>query len=433
MKPATFSPSLRWADLLAFLQPRWLGGHTLQLLAGGDVYFPALCSALAAAQHSIYLETYIFARDDTARQIKDALCAAARRGVRVRLVTDGFGTPHLPKDWGVEFEQAGVAWRVFRPESRPWRLSRQRLRRLHRKLVLIDDALAFIGGINIVDDWRHDDGQILAAPRADFAVQISGPIVQQIRVLAIRQWWQLDWFQMQTGLRPHWRRDFPAYWREWWGAHRADNRVPDTVFTYSAAIEQAEAALALRDNLRHRYTIENAYLEALAEAKQEVILANAYFFPGREFRHALCDAARRGVAVTLILQGQSEHPIQYYGSQVLYRELLAAGIQIYEYQPSYLHAKVAVIDPQLSTTWATVGSSNIDPYSLMLAREANVLVRNPAFSAVLVSALSELRAHSRAIALSDLAQLPWWRRLLSWLGYGLLRLGIWVIGRYRHY
>ena len=445
LRSAKFSPSVpRWRDLLAALQPRWQTGHALTLLEGGRAYFPALLAAIQAAHTSIYLETYIFAQDETAQAIHAALCEAARRGVRVRLVVDGFGTPAFPAEWQTAFAESGVEYHVFRPEHPTWRisnplrrqLSRQRLRRMHRKLALFDEQIAFVGGINLVDDWRADNGQPLAAPRLDFAVQVVGPLVGQLRMLAIRQWWQLDWFQRDMGERPHWR-DFPAYWQEWRAARQVttanhdDSETPPP-FT-NVTTQAALAALALRDNLRHRRTIEDAYLTAFAEAQQEVILANAYFFPGRNFRLALCALAGRGVRVRLLLQGQSEHPIQYYGSQVLYRDFLRAGVEIYEYQPSFLHAKVAVVDPGLSSTWATVGSSNIDPYSLLLAREANILVCDPVFSNSLLAGLDRAFAKSHPITLRDLQRFSWWRRLLSWLGYGLLRLGVVVIGQHHKY
>ncbi len=131
----------------------------------------------------------------------------------------------------------------------------------------------------------------------------------------------------------------------------------------------------MRDNVRHRHDIEEAYLRAFARAHREVVIANAYFLPGQRFLKALCDAARRGVRVTLLLQGRVEYVLVHYASRALYRELLDAGVQIHEYTRSFLHAKVAVVDD----SWATVGSSNIDPVSLLLARESNVVVRDRRF------------------------------------------------------
>ena len=136
------------------------------------------------------------------------------------------------------------------------------------------------------------------------------------------------------------------------------------------------AKFVIRDNLRHRRDIERAYLAAIRTAKHEILIANAYFFPGVRFRRALIAAAARGVTVTLLLQARVEYRLLHYASRALYGQLLAAASMIAEYHRSFLHAKVAVIDDR----WATVGSSNIDPYSLLMAREANVFVRDPHFA-----------------------------------------------------
>jgi cardiolipin synthase len=136
------------------------------------------------------------------------------------------------------------------------------------------------------------------------------------------------------------------------------------------------AALLLRDNLRHRAVIERAYLRTIGRARQEILIANAYFVPGGRMRRALVSAARRGVKVCLLLQGRYEYFMQYYASRPVFGALLRAGVEIHEYAPSFLHAKVAVIDSR----WATVGSSNLDPLGLLLAREANVVVEDQGFA-----------------------------------------------------
>ena len=138
-----------------------------------------------------------------------------------------------------------------------------------------------------------------------------------------------------------------------------------------------------RDNIRHRRDIENAYLDAIDSATDEIIIANAYFLPGRRIRQALAQAAARGVRVVLLLQGRVEYVLLHYASRALYGMLLGAGIEIYSYHKSFLHAKVAVIDGR----WATVGSSNIDPFSLMLAREANVVAIDAGFAGTLRDSL----------------------------------------------
>lgn len=185
------------------------------------------------------------------------------------------------------------------------------------------------------------------------------------------------------------------------------------------------AAFLVRDNFHHRRDIETAYLEAIKQAKSEIIMANAYFFPGVDFRHALINAAGRGVRVILLLQGKSDHPLQHYASQALYGNLLAAGIEIYEYHKSFLHAKVAAVDGY----WATVGSSNIDPFSLLLSREANVVVNDEAFAANLTqSLLKTMETDSSRILADNWKQQPATLRFISWLSYGLLRFMMGISG-----
>ena len=188
------------------------------------------------------------------------------------------------------------------------------------------------------------------------------------------------------------------------------------------------AAFLVRDNFRHRRDIEAAYMQAIEQAKSEIILAHAYFLPGLDFRHALIDAARRGVRVVLLLQGRVEYLLQYYASRALYGHFLDAGIEIYEYHKSFLHAKVAVIDGH----WATVGSSNIDPFSLLLSREANVVVDDKEFGATLMQSLKQTVETDALRIFSDR-----WKhqsiglRFLSWLCYGLLRLMVGISGYHR--
>jgi cardiolipin synthase len=183
--------------------------------------------------------------------------------------------------------------------------------------------------------------------------------------------------------------------------------------------------LVLRDNVRHRRDIERAYMKAIAEAKQEIIIANAYFVPGRAFQRALIQSAKRGVNVILLLQGKVEYWVQHYATHALYDRLLAANIEIHEYQPSYLHAKVAVID----SYWTTVGSSNIDPYSLLLAREANIIIRDAGFARELRASLQVAIATS-AIRIGDeyRRRRGLFDRVVSYIGYAIVRVLIGISG-----
>ncbi|MFT3734453.1 MAG: phospholipase D-like domain-containing protein [Rhodocyclaceae bacterium] len=291
---------------------------------------------------------------------------------------------------------AGLEILVFRRELRTFALQRRRLRRLHRKTAVIDGKLGFVGGINIIDDQntpRHDP------PRFDYAVSLRGPIVGDLASAQNSLWRILSWARIR-------RRPAP---------------VPSAPRPPAAG--HMAASLVLRDNLRRRRDIENAYLEAIEHAQREVLIASAYFLPGRRFRNALIDASRRGVTVTLLLQGRTEYWLMRQAEQALYPHLLGAGVRIVEYRKSFLHAKVAVIDDD----WATVGSSNIDPFSLLLAREANVIVRDAGFCRTLRADIENaMRDGGVALREDHWQHLSWPRRVLSWCAFGVVR---WLAGR----
>lgn len=370
--------------------------NELTLLHSGIEYFPRLIADLDRAQHTIYLESYIFAGDQTGHQVVHALLRAAQRDVTVRVLLDGFGSSHFPAHWQAEFQAAGVHFQWFRREVFRFKFRRHRLRRLHRKLVSIDGHTAFIGGINILNDQpnRH------IAPRLDYAVRIHGAMAGEIQTEMHHLWQSVSW--AKRGQRGQWLRL----------QHHEQ---------YASA---ADLSLLLRDNLYHRRDIERAYLHAMIHAQHEIVLACAYFLPGRVFRRVLKQASRRGVRVILLLQGKVEYHLQHYASHALYGELLSAGIEIYEYQPSYLHAKVAVIDQ----CWTTIGSSNIDPFSLLLAREANLVIQHPEFAQALRTSLLAATRHATRIHMQDWQQLHWFTRGVSWCSYSLLRMVMGVLG-----
>lgn len=406
--------SLPWYESL---KPALRGGHEVTLLESGAEFFPALEGAIAAASDCVYLETYIYNDDPSGRRMTDALAAAAQRGVAVHLIVDGFGTPDDANPWACALREAGVLFETFRPERRRFALDRRRLRRLHRKLAVIDGCIAFVGGINILDDWHDPNHGRLEHPRLDYAVRVRGPLVAQAHVAAARLWWEVH-----TVNRSLYRGADP-------GTKGAHTRLPRWVPSEITPAGRVRAALMLRDNLRHRRTIERAYLRAIGRARREVLLASAYFFPGVRFRRALLAAARRGVRVRLLLQGKVEYRLPHYGAQALYDELLRGGVEIIEYRRSFLHAKVAVVDD-----WATVGSSNIDPFSLLLAREANVGIHDAGFARQLRARLdAAIDAGGVPIRLQSHQRRPWPVRLMNALAFLVLRIGLalsGVAGRY---
>jgi cardiolipin synthase len=383
----------------ATVAAEFVAGNRLTLLDSGADFFPALLAAINAARRDIHLESYIFADDTTGRAVAGALVEAARRGVAVRLLVDGFGSPKFAATLRPALADAGVMAVVYRPELARFNLRRHRLRRLHRKLAIIDDEIAFVGGINIVDDVEP---QTRLPPRYDYAVRIEGPLLLPIRSVMQRLWEIVTWVHLKHRYRI----------------------VRGAAPTPTAHGEQL-ATFVVRDNIRHRRAIEDAYLAAIADARYAILIANAYFLPGRRFRQALRDAALRGVAVTIVLQGRIEYRLLHYATQALYGSLLDAGIRIFEYHHSFLHAKVAVIDQR----WATVGSSNIDPFSLLLSREANVIALDRGFAAQLRRSVEQRIAEgARELPSAHWQQLAWHSRLLRWTSYNLVRLAIGMAG-----
>ncbi len=404
-----------WTDAAFYesLRPALADGHEIRLLESGAEYFPDLIESIDAAREEISLETYIFADDRSGRRVARALARAAGRGVRVSCVVDGFGTAGMTGEVAASLAAASIQVETFRPEHRRYALDRQRLRRLHRKMVVIDGEVAFIGGINMLDDWFDPNHGELDAPRYDFAVRVRGPLVANAHLAMRRLWWELDLVNRSLG-RP---RALP-------GSAREPFSWPMPVISRIADAGTLRATLMLRDNVRYRRTIERWYLRSIHRAQREVLIANAYFLPGVRFRRALRRAAERGVRVRLLLQGRVEYRVQHYATQALYERLLREGIEIYEYQRSFLHAKVAVIDDQ-----ATVGSSNIDPFSLLLAREANVVIDDAGFAADLRARLEQaIELGSERQVLDRHRRRPFLIRLANWFAFVLLRLAMSITG-----
>jgi cardiolipin synthase len=384
--------------------------HDTRLLRSGVALFAALIDAFDHAQHEVLLETYIFDFAGAGADVAQALVRAAERGVRVCVVVDGVGTGALPPEWAQRFDQAGVLCRVYSPLVGAGFWLPSRWRRLHRKLCVVDQSLAFCGGINILDDFIDPNvaGGLLL-PRLDYAVSLRGPLVGQVHDAMTQLWSRIE------AVRELRSQDIV-------GALEALRSADQDL----AISTRGSVQLVLRDNVRHRTQIEQAYRKAIGTAHQEVVVACAYFFPGLRLRRALVLAAHRGVRVRLLLQGKYEYFLPYRASRQLYSQLLAAGVEIFEYHASVLHAKVAVVDGH----WATVGSSNLDPFSLLLAREANVVVRDRAFAQVLQASLEEaMREGAARVDPHNFAHRPGWQRLIDWGAALLLRFGVLLTGK----
>jgi cardiolipin synthase A/B len=380
-------------------------GHSLTLLATGAAYFPALEQAIDAASAEIRIETYIYIADEIGERISAALMRAAARGVRTHLLVDGIGSRSFVRDHARRLREGGIDVRVFRPDFQLLRIARGRLRRLHRKVAVIDASVAFVGGINIVSDFSPPNQD---HPQFDYAVRVEGPVVSSIHANTLRVWDEV----LRTP-----RRRYAAVLRT-----LAQRTLPPPT-----EVGTQHAEFLYRDNFLHRRTIERAYLRAMTNAREEIVLTNPYFFPGWRFRRTLKRAARRGVKITLLLQGLTDHTFLKYASRAMYLDLLHAGVRISEYRIAMLHAKACVVDG----TWATVGSSNLDPFSLLLAREANLVVTDVAFAQQLRSSIIAAVQHDAdPVTLDDWARRALGQRLASWLAYGIAR-GTLMVARLR--
>jgi cardiolipin synthase len=403
--------------------------HQLRLMKGAEAFFPALCEAIANARAEVLLETYIFDFERSVTAVAQALENAARRGVCVRVVVDGVGTGDVPAPWQQRWADAGVHWRIFNP-AQGWRLLLpKRWRRLHRKLCVVDGSIGFCGGINLLDDYFDPNHGALAQPRFDFTVRVCGPLVADMHDTMTRLWARLqvarEALQLDVAGALQAVRDAARAGTDMRDEPDADDEesLPE-----QPAGQGALAALVLRDNVSFRRSIEGNYRLAIGLARSEILIANAYFIPGVQLQRALLRAAQRGVRITLLLQGKYEYFMQYHASRAVYGAMLSAGIEIIEYDASFLHAKVAVMDVQ-GGSLATVGSSNLDPLSLLLAREANIFVRDEAFAGELRGHLLEAIAKGRRVAPDAITRWSVALRGLNWIAYALMRGLVLVAGK----
>lgn len=372
---------------------RWVGGNRIALLENGEEFFPRVFDAIRHAKREVIIETFILFEDKVGLALHAAMRAAAQRGVKVDLMVDGFGSPDLSREFIETLSSAGVRVRVFDPGRRVLGQRLNVFRRMHRKIVVIDGEVAFVGGINYSADHLLDFG-----PKAkqDYAVELAGPIVAQIHQFVLRV--------IALGDKgPRWFR------------RRLKQAPPVT----REAVGEVEAMFVTRDNRRHTNDIERHYLAAIRAARSRIVIANAYFFPGYRIIKELRRAARRGVDVRLILQGEPDMPIVKTAASLLYHHLLHAGVRIYEYCDRPLHAKIALVDDR----WTTVGSSNLDPLSLSLNLEANVVARDRDFNQLLWERMDRLMRESCKRVREDDLETSWsgWRLVRSFFIFHFLR------------
>ncbi|MCU7248895.1 cardiolipin synthase ClsB [Pseudomonas koreensis] len=390
VEPLSITPPIREPGHVD-VEYGWHGSNRVELLENGEEYFPRVFEAMRAAKSEILLETFIVFEDKVGSELQQILIDAARRGVRTTVSFDGFGCGELSAGYLTALSDAGVHLQIFDPAPKHLGIRTNWFRRLHRKIVVVDGLVAFIGGINFSGDHLADFGP---EAKQDYSVQVQGPAVTDIHHFAL----------LQSGR--------PGRARFWW-QRRRQRREQMAVDDHDGQVR-----LVFRDNDQHNTDIEDVYLQVLRNARRRVVIANAYFFPGYRLLREMRNAARRGVDVRLILQGQPDMLVAKLAARMTYDYLLKAGVRIYEYCDRPLHGKVALVDDE----WSTVGSSNLDPLSLALNLEANVLIRDRTFNRQLFQRLEDLSLnHCKAMDPASAPRGRIWHMTVGFLVFHFLR------------
>ncbi len=430
----TLSLSLAWYTQR---KPVFTGGNQAQLLRGGREMFPALIQAIEEARQSVWMANYLTSTEGQAARVLDALGAAAERGVAVHLVVDGVGSRTVPETTWRTLRNRGVGVAVYRPvKGLTSAFNSQNWRRMHLKLCVVDEAQGFVGGINLIDDYFDLTHGWASEPRLDYAVQLQGPALTPMQHTVRAMWtratvghdWRedvIDWLKVPGRMRR--LKQLRGVWQQ-----VRLRLTPDEQGQLKAKVHDhhpMRCAFVLRDNLRQRRTIERASVQAIQQARHHVDIITPYFYPGRALKRALRQAAERGVKVRLLLQGKVDYRIAAVAARVLYDDLQRHGVRIHEYQAAWLHAKVLCVDDE----WVTVGSSNLDPLSMLVNLEGNVIVRDRGFAQTVAQALALDFANSVEVPPPTGGPQPrswrWRRAAVAWAAKAYLRLAG-ITGRY---
>jgi cardiolipin synthase len=367
---------------------RWrTGGEVAVLRAGGETY-PAMLTALAAAERTICFETYILAADRTGDRFKDVLIDRARAGVAVRVIYDAVGSFGLPESWVGEMRGAGCEVIDFNPIA-PWRRRFRLSHRDHRKIIVVDDRVGFTGGLNIANDYATvEDGGV---GWHDMHCRVTGPVVQDLARMFRRTW-------LRCG----------------------GTLYPPPVAAQGYAPATAGPLVRLLDNTRRRQrtAVRRAYVHVIKAARRLVLIENAYFLPDRGLRRALTMAAARGVDVRILVPGNSDVWMVEWAMLYVLRRLARRGVKIFRWRGPMMHAKTATVD----ALWSTIGSYNFDAQSRFNNLEVTLEILDPVTGQALVSTFEHDTANADPFDEQVWLRMPWWRKALAWIGYRMRRL-----------
>jgi cardiolipin synthase A/B len=365
----------------SLLGPPIVQGNKITTLVNGDQIFPAMLDGIRAAKQTVTFETFVYWSGDIGDAFTDALCERAQAGVQVYVVVDYIGASRIDKRYLRRMRDAGVHLHLYHALKFYDVTSAHRVNyRTHRKLLIVDGRIGFTGGVGIGDEW-HGDAQ---SPRhwRDTHYRIEGPAVAQLQAAFIDNWMET------TGGVLHGDEFFPQL--------KPTGELAAQVFKSSS--EGGSDSMQLM------------YLLSIAAAKSHVRLASAYFVPDRRTIDALLDARRRGVRVQIIVPGKYiDEKIVRRASRATWGELLRAGIEISEYQPTMFHCKQMIVDDR----WVSVGSSNLDNRSFRLNDEANLNVLDATFATEQIRLFEEDLGRSKRITYAQWKRRPWHVKLME--------------------
>ena len=359
----------------------------IRLIHGGKEYFDLLRLLISTARESIYLQVYIFSDDETGRGIADLLLQAAQRNVKVYLLVDGYASQDLPDAFITRLKSGGVSIRLFEPV---WRSKYFYVgRRLHHKVVVVDNRYSLVSGINISN--RYNDVQDIPA-WLDWAVYAEGKVAAQLSHVCRK-------------------RVLPSTLR---------SMQKDATDRYYDSQVEGLVTVRINDWVRRKREITNSYLSMFRHAGSRIIIMSPYFLPGRYFRKSMKRAAQRGVCIQLILAGPSDVMLSKYAERYMYRWLFRNNIEIYEYQKNILHGKMAVFDSQ----WATAGSYNVNNISAYASIELNLVIRDPGFVHMAEQELTGIIANDCVRITEEIynRRTTLWTRFLQRSAYDIFRL-----------
>jgi cardiolipin synthase len=349
-------------------------GNALSLYLRGEDLYPAMAEAIDRARRTVHLETYIFGSDLTGRTFAELLARKARQGVRTRLIYDSVGSLDFDPALGTLMRNAGVQLLEYHPVA-PWRPHWAWNRRDHRKLLVCDGEVAFVGGMNVSDE--NAPAELGGGDWRDAHVRAEGPAAFELDRLFREVWFK------ETG--------------RWFESSGDPERRPGP----------SRVKVAANQELLRRFVIRQGYARALRAARAEILIANAYFIPDRTIRRELARAAARGVDVRVLVPGRSDIPSVWHAMRAKYASLLARGVRIYEWQGAMMHAKAVAVDRQ----WCSVGTYNLDRRSLRHNLEVNLNILDREFSARLARAFETALSGSREISAAEWSRRPWLDRL----------------------